>query len=66
MSVAVDECVTVTPFWVVSAVIVIVEVPGGVPGTECFELPPQAIGPQVRLSRKRGKTIQKCLLRLRP
>lgn len=65
MRVAVEECVTVIPFCVVLAAMVMVEVPGGVPGTVCFELPPHAIGPQVRLSRKSGKIIKKCFFRLR-
>jgi hypothetical protein len=48
-----------------------VEVPLGVPGTVCFELPPHAIGPHVKVSRKRGNNIQRYLLevqafRLRP
>jgi hypothetical protein len=66
MRVAVDAWVTVTPFCIVVAVMVMVEVPLGVPGTVRFELPPQATGPQVKLSSKRGKTAQRCLLRFRP
>ena len=66
MRVTGDAWVTVTPFCIVVAVMEMVEVPLGVPGTVCFELPPQAIGPQVRLSRKRGKTAQRCLLRFKP
>ena len=61
MSVAVDEWVTVTPFCVVVAVMVMVEVPLGVPGTICLELPPHAIGPHVNVSRKRGNNIQRYL-----
>jgi hypothetical protein len=59
MSVAVDEWVAVTPFCVVVAVMVMVEFPLGVPGTVCFELPPHAIGPHVKVSRKRGNNIQR-------
>jgi hypothetical protein len=66
MRVAVEAWVTVTPFCIVFAVMVMVEVPLGVPGTVCFALPPHAIGPQVRLSTKIGKINQRGLLRLRP
>ena len=65
MSVAVDEWATVTPFCVVVAVMVMVEVPFGVPGTVCFELPPHAIGPQVKVSRNRGNNIQRYLVEAR-
>jgi hypothetical protein len=37
MSVALDEWVTVTLFCVVVAVMAMVEVPLGVPGTVCFD-----------------------------
>jgi hypothetical protein len=59
MRVAVDEWVAVTPLCVVVAVMVMVEVPLGVPGTVCLELPQHAIGPHVKVSRKRGNTIQR-------
>ena len=57
MSVAVDECVAATPFCIVVAVMVMVEVPLGVPGTICLELPPHAIGPNA--SKKRCKKTQR-------
>jgi hypothetical protein len=63
MSVAVDEWAAVTPFCVVVAVMVMVEVPLGVPGTVCFAPPPHAISPQV--SRNRGNNIQRYLVEAR-
>jgi hypothetical protein len=55
MSVAVGECVAVTPFCVMAAVMVMVEVPLGVPGTIRFELPPHAIGPPAKVSQMRSR-----------
>jgi hypothetical protein len=65
MSVAVDEWATVTPLWVVVAVMVMVEVPLGVPGTVGLELPPHARGPPAKVSRKRGNNIQRYLVEAR-
>ena len=65
MSVAVDEWAALTPFCVVVAVMVMVEVPLGVPGTVCFELPPHAMGPHVKVSRNKGNNNQKYLVEVR-